>query len=327
MKKLGLVLGGLLFGLLSVEVFLHLGGFWPEVSWEWQLESPWRVPDRSAILISPQFLEDKHYDTGDAERIVVALGDSFTEGYPVGVDSAWPALLEAGLEKAGEHTRVINMGLGNSGPHQQVRILEDHVLPRLVPDDVVWAFYANDLMNDRVQNTFSIRDDQLVPLDASEHWIYRRLQVWRGIPLPDTIRSRSAILRNYIHSWENRERPEAVADPSADEHQLGLLLERVFRQAKEKGFRLWLVLIKPEVAYMESPETTEWANHLLEDHYRLRDILSGRRLLFEMDFAEEDLSISDIFVDSSRDGAVPGDHHFNEEGQRRMATRLVDLLR
>jgi len=326
-RKLGLVFGGLCVGVLCAEALLHVGGVWPEVSWAWQLESRSRVPDRATILINPKFLGDDHYDTGDAERVVVALGDSFTEGYPVGEEAAWPALVEASFASSDKKTRVINMGLGNSGPRQQVRILEDHVLPRLVPDDVVWTFYANDLMDDRVQNTFSVRDGRLVPRDAAEHWIYRRLAAWQAIPLPRSLRNRSAILRNYIQRWENRERPERLADLSVEDDQLELVLDRVVRRANEEGFRLWLVLIKPEAAYAEVVETLGSSNPRLLEYYRLREILNRHRSLFEIDLEEPGQRTSDIFVDSSRDYAASGDHHFNEEGQRRMAMQLADLLR
>ena len=326
-KKFGLVLGGLCLGLLCAEVFLHWGGFWPEVAWPWQLESGSRVPDRATILIHPKFLDEDHYDTGDAERVIVALGDSFTEGYPVGGEAAWPALVEASFALSNKRTRVINVGLGNSGPRQQVRILEDHVLPRVVPDDVVWAFYANDLTDDRVQNTFSVQNGRLVPLDASEHWIYRRLAVWESVPLPRALRNRSAILRNYMAYWESRERSQELADVSVEDDQLELVVERLVRRANEEGFRLWLVLIKPEAAYAEVVEALGTSNPRLLEYHRLREILGRHPFVFEVDLEEPGLRTSDIFVDSSRDHAAEGDHHFNEEGQRRMAMQLTDLLR
>ncbi len=34
--------------------------------------------------------------------------------------------------------------MGNSGPDQQLRYFDKHLLPRIKPDIVVWVFYAND---------------------------------------------------------------------------------------------------------------------------------------------------------------------------------------
>lgn len=330
MRKLALVLVGLVLGILLAESVLHLSGHWPEISWEWQLYSSARVPDEHSILIHPHFREVELYDSGDAKRVIVALGDSFTEGYGVAPEASWPSLVEDEFRENGANVRVINMGLGNSGPQQQLRVLENHVLPNLRPDDVVWTFYANDRVDDRVQSTFVVREGSLVPTDASAHWIHRRLALWRSIPLPNILRKRSAILRAYIHVWEQREREKPTADRSNEPDLLELLLERAREQARAHGFRLWLVLITPEAAYLpeQDPDRPSYI-HLLEDYDRLRHTLKEQPRFAEARYPTSGAAQLDparIFLDPSRDPAYPGDHHFNEEGQRRLASQVYKLV-
>ena len=326
-KKLLLASLGLLASILGVEFLLHLAGVWPNISWEWQLQANARAPSATSILTLPRFLGDDYYRTADDERVIVALGDSFTEGYPVGPDAAWPALLEKSLDRADTPTRVINMGMGNSGPQQQVRILEDQLLPRIKPDDVIWALYANDLGDDLIQNTFEIENDQLKSLDGSKHWIYRRLELWQSLPLPISVRKRSALVRILLHRWEQTVRPRRLRDLKAEQRGLDLLLERVADRAARDGFPLWPWLIVPEARYLHDQDPHTWSdNWILNEHKRLREILKHYPEVLEIDFADDGRSPDAFFVDTSRDGAEPGDHHFNEEGQRLMTRKLLRLL-
>ena len=326
-KKLLLASLGLITSILGVEFFLHLAGVWPNISWEWQLQANARAPSASSILTLPRFLQEEYYQTADGERVIVALGDSFTEGYPVGPDAAWPALLEKSLDEADTPTRVINMGMGNTGPQQQVRILEDQLLSRIKPDDVIWALYANDLGDDLIQNTFEIENDQLKSLDGSQHWIYRRLDLWQSLPLPISVRKRSALIRILMHRWEQTLHPYRSRDLNAEQHGLDLLLERVADRAARDGFRLWLVLIVPEASYLHEQDPENWSdNWIFNEHNRLRKILKHHPNVFEIDFSDDGRSAEAFFVDTSRDGAEPGDHHFNEEGQRMMTRKLLMLV-
>lgn len=80
----------------------------------------------------------------DARCSVLALGDSFTEGYWVAADEAWPAALERELRAGGVDARVWNGGMrGNSIPCERMVALGRWA--HLGPDLVVVAHTANDL--------------------------------------------------------------------------------------------------------------------------------------------------------------------------------------
>ena len=76
------------------------------------------------------------------EPVIVALGDSLTAGLGVTADEAYPALLQARLERDGLHYRVVNAGVsGDTTAGARRRV--DWVL-RARPAVVVVALGAND---------------------------------------------------------------------------------------------------------------------------------------------------------------------------------------
>ena len=76
------------------------------------------------------------------EPVIVALGDSLTAGLGVAADEAWPALLQARLEREGLHYRVVNAGVSGDTTAGALRRL-DWVL-RARPAIVIVALGAND---------------------------------------------------------------------------------------------------------------------------------------------------------------------------------------
>jgi len=63
-----------------------------------------------AVLVSALFVLPAHIGFAQ-ESLIVALGDSNTEGYGVGAQAAFPARLEAVLRRFGRHVRVENAGV------------------------------------------------------------------------------------------------------------------------------------------------------------------------------------------------------------------------
>ena len=63
-----------------------------------------------AVLVCALFISPAHVAFAQ-EPLVVVLGDSNTEGYGVGAQAAFPARLEAVLQRSGRHVRVENAGV------------------------------------------------------------------------------------------------------------------------------------------------------------------------------------------------------------------------
>ena len=76
------------------------------------------------------------------EGIIVAVGDSLTEGLGVAEESAYPALLEKKLQSDGYHYRVINAGV--SGETSSGTLARIKWILKLKPNIVILVIGAND---------------------------------------------------------------------------------------------------------------------------------------------------------------------------------------
>jgi acyl-CoA thioesterase I len=90
-----------------------------------------------------------------AERVIVALGDSLTAGLGVAADEAYPARLEARLQREGYAYRVVNAGVSGDTTAGGLRRI-DWVL-RAKPEIVIVALGANDGL--RAQSPQAMRDN------------------------------------------------------------------------------------------------------------------------------------------------------------------------
>ena len=134
------------------------------------------TPGSRASYRTPEFTFtatiNQHGFRGDpiaAERAdlrVLAIGDSFTFGYGVGDEDAWPAVLERRLRADGTAAQVANLGQPGVGPTSYADLAE-RAIPRLRPHVVVVAVT---LGNDQIQlwwQTQSLRE-RLRMLSAQE---------------------------------------------------------------------------------------------------------------------------------------------------------------
>lgn len=89
---------------------------------------------------------------------VAVLGDSFTFGWGVAADEAWPALLEArlGSKLDGMDVEVLNFGV--PGYNTWLQLLHwQRVVSRYRPDAVLLGYYSNDAAIDRrVPNVYRL---------------------------------------------------------------------------------------------------------------------------------------------------------------------------
>jgi lysophospholipase L1-like esterase len=97
---------------------------------------------------------------------VVALGDSFTQGYGVEEHDAWPRRLEAVLDaRDGGRHEVVNLGVPGANPRDYVSHLQDPGLA-YEPDTVIVTVMANDVQDRWVQREFGVQFASGVLADA-----------------------------------------------------------------------------------------------------------------------------------------------------------------
>jgi len=95
------------------------------------------IPGCSDESPPPSDLKDPEY-----EGIIVAVGDSLTEGLGVAEEFAYPALLEKKLQSDGYHFQVINAGV--SGETSSGTLARIQWVLTLKPDIVILVIGAND---------------------------------------------------------------------------------------------------------------------------------------------------------------------------------------
>ena len=359
LKILGLVLGGLLVGLIVAEAGLRSFDYKLQLSHAWILGSKIRVLNDDVIVIPQLFLDQGFYAAHRSQKsdlLVVALGDSFTEGHPVERctdprlpcprDDSYPGVLERLLNDAGLDAAVVHAGIGDSGPDQQLRFFKDYILPRLSPQIVVWQFYTNDTWDNVKFPTYAISEENsLVPLDAHSNWYYRRLQLFNRIPLPSSVKKRSYAVNGLMQPFEDKRFSQVPTrygnDPLAWAHdKIALEVKEMQRLARLHNFDVYFVLIAHQARYLTSMDpgwmwNDHWASYE-EEYQHLLDLLESQPTFILAEFSAGEVqettflpvhSIADaIFAGATRDPMPRGNQHFNEAGNALLAQKVAQRI-
>lgn len=163
-SKFALMLAGLCIGLLLGEaVLLFLA---PQVRriprlWEYDRELGWKhIPHARGRMVTPEFdveiainadgLRDRDFAKTRQPQSwrLLALGDSFVEGWGVELGSSVTKVLEGLLQARMAETvvEVVNMGVAGYGTDQELLFYE-RLGTHYQPDDVLVFFYVNDFWN------------------------------------------------------------------------------------------------------------------------------------------------------------------------------------
>jgi hypothetical protein len=118
------------------------------------------IPDLSGTLMGKPFSTSREglrrHDRGrppPSGPSILAVGDSFTEGFAVGDDETWPAHLQRIIGRP-----VLNAGVRGYGL-DQIELRAERLVPRLKPATVVLAFIADDI----TRSGLSVRDSKAKP--------------------------------------------------------------------------------------------------------------------------------------------------------------------
>jgi hypothetical protein len=336
LSRVVLVLASLTLIIGVVEIALRIARYKPAISSAWILGSS-RVVDADVVTIDPPFLRDDFYtpfqDVGQA-KVVVTLGDSFTASFPVGMEDSYPRKLEEALTGRGLDARVMNVGLGDTGPDQQLKLFEKYVLPRVKPDIVVWQFYPNDTYENAIKAVYTMGDDRvLVPISATDNWMYRRQRFFHAIPLPASIKQSSYAFNLLLRQYERG--LEAKVPAGTDKLVWGRLkiereIVRMNELAAEHGFRVYYTLIAPQAVYHDDvPKGSPGANEAVE-YDRLLPIVDREPTFIRGRFWSamlDDRQLgATLFVDGIRDPSEYGTRHLNEAGYRHLAEGIANRI-
>ncbi len=233
--KLILATGSLVFTLLALEAALRLSGAyspgWSQpndvLGWSFIPNMPYKVLDLpekcpgwgSEGRINSHGLRDYEYDYPKSANTfrILALGDSYTEGFQHPLEYIWPKLLEAQLNSRNDGIRyeVINAGRSGMGTTHEY-LYYTHEGYRYSPDLVVLLFISNDVLDDSKALApsgsygpyFSLQEGQLV-LDDS----FKLDREYRLRAALTPIKKVSVLVSYMMRQYNQFRAGQAVASP------------------------------------------------------------------------------------------------------------------
>ena len=326
--------GSALLTVLAAEAALAYFDVWPGLTSDYMLTcNGCRRPHRDLIVAAPELLKPERYESPSQTRIILSIGDSFTEGSPGGYTKSYPVELERLLVDAGQRVRVINAGQGDSGPDQQHRLLETVILPKTRPSVVIWQFYFNDIGNNHMYPTYDLDSaERLQPLDARINWLYLRQASYEAIPLRLEWKRGSRFLRLAIRGFEyfqGREAPgpEIEVRERWARDKIRAEVASFHRLAEERGFRPYVVLVVPQACYVPAPDIPDelklWtlAQELTQE---IRASLADSPGFIEIYLPDEDPSR--LFTTDETAISPWGERHFSPQGYKSMAAMIAQRI-
>jgi len=285
---------------------------------------------------------------GAPARRIVAAGDSFTFGYGVEEEQAWPRRLERDLDGPGEaFTEVLNLGVGGYGTWQEALWLE-RLLPDLRPDLVVVAFYVG---NDPEDNLRAVGSGAPGAASASpagppprmeslKRWLGSRLHLYNLVSTrADELLVRTG-LRKVVYPFEVEvlleEEPSGVSDAWRSTR---VALDRLAAACRASGAELLLVAVPMK----HQVDDTVWRR--VADYYaRLEGVPATdlpidrqrpqRRLeALAADAGIEMLDLAGPLREAQAKAATPNafywprDQHWNAAGHAEAARIIADRIR
>jgi lysophospholipase L1-like esterase len=195
---------------------------------------------------------------------VVCLGDSFTQGYEVEVESSYPYLLEKALRERGLRVEVLNLGVSGFGTAEELIMLTEYGL-RFDPDAVVVGYYQNDPGDSVRSGLYRVDERGELHRGAKSYlpavgvrdalykfWIYRWIA--QHSHLANMVREQAAVMLKRDMYRENLSEIGARGQPGGPAPEALLtarLLDQIKLECARRGIDL-VILDIPDHLYAES---------------------------------------------------------------------------
>jgi len=252
------------------------------------------------------FRDDEPKPAADGEKTIVFLGDSYTVGFALDIESRFDRKLAERCSKNGLKFRFINCGVDGWGNIQAFRYAEDH-FDFLKPDIAVFTFCENDPFDDAM----FLANEGPTPVEtrASRLFLHKHFQLYRlAMNLRWTWQH-----RNEVQALGRNKKPDGAADPAASisipEEQWQQTLQRV------RDFHAALLQRNPNAVLLvqaSSPTSENVRSHLAT--------LDNGKNLFYIDLSGP---VGALPVAERR---LPHDPHWSAKVQDISANALYDRI-
>lgn len=311
-------------------------------------------------------LHNNFSNSKSKEITIVAVGDSYTYGYGVSHESAYPAILEKILKDSGKDVIVHNAGVPGYGPDQEFIYIKDKLIPEFHPDIIIWNISSNnDIWDSNEGCLFRTIDDELVRLPAVFNTLYLKGLIVKKTPLPVLQKSLTVnALIKALTNIPNQDHYTTLGCTLAFNNskkgaranslkKLDLLLDQIKVISQKEEITIVLALVPFQHYFVKDLDYSGWP---LSDYRDIKNLVFDKGILaidanseiaksFGQDlYATESntykfgysngissvLGITDIDVAKdlflTDENFEFGNRHLNEEGNRIFAEIVADYL-
>ena len=348
--NLALIVFSLVASLFLCEGVLRIFNYFPLLQYDFYLKHDIRDLDEDLIL-APKLLSGGDfgaYVKAD-DKVVVSLGDSFTEGSPGPTKESYPYVLNKLLINGGTQDTVLNAGWGHSGPGQHFRKFNQDIINNIKPGLVIWAFYVNDIWDNVILPVYDIDSNgELIPLNGKTHWLYLRQVYSNNFPIPQKWKDKSYLFNLTLKLFEffqSTKVPNEFKRNATDWgwKKFNAQLDKMEELSKNFDFKLLYVLIPPESVYLQKEDKLKWSDEHWANQMNKEILkeLNNRENFLYLVFKDEDIekvivpsehsgfeyTSYDIFTNGSVEPYMtPGVFHFNKKGYRLMAEMICEKI-
>ena len=208
---------------------------------------------------------------GPDERVdILAVGDSFTVGGGLAMEEAWPAQLEAAINSAPDHVRVVNGGVAGYSL-TQIRQFTEELAQRLKPKVIVAGVYSSRYW--RIDDPYVFFHGLAMRKSETE-----RIKVVNG----------GMIYTPFKTSWL-----KSLDFFLADHFYFGAHILRASRSAAEKAARY----VRPDPSQLTRSDIEKSLKPLLREIERMRELCAAsniRLVVMLVNEQEEDGSFKSV---------------------------------
>jgi len=330
--------------LIISEIALRIADVRPELADEWLLKIP--TDDDIIFQRNPAFLDGDYYAAAKDEIKIIALGDSFTEGYPESPSKSYPVVLQKFFDGRGIKTKVIPIGLGFSGSDQQLEMFKKNILPHVKSNDIViWQSCYNDLWDNVIFSVYDIEYGKLVRHKVNLNWAYLRNKIFEYFPGSPEIKERIRLLRLVMKATERLQDNGIPKEYETDwdefkREKFRLAVEEMRGLSREYGFSLYLATVDNQAEHLLAEKKIPYENRSTfisrHDYLDQYSILLNFNNFIDTHFTEDDLmevnahfsakksadSVGWGLFSGDKDSLGIGMKHYNELGYWLFAQKI-----
>ena len=297
------------------------------VFWHTSVDGRWRFSVNAEGFRNDR---DIPYARTPGRLRVLALGDSYTEGFEVRQEATFPAVAERWLDVHGLPADVINAGVSGFGTAEELAFLENEGI-NYRPDAVVLGFFGNDFVDNARSGLFTLDDDSLAvrskvyapavavldmlnaipPMrwlsENSYLYSFAFNAVWDRVKTASVRRARAGLASEYAVPMDAPAPGEAALEMA--------LLTRMSRFCRARGILLIVVDVPIHVDRGRGTFTSSIPSPLLGAFRGAADVL-----LLSQDVLGPYAGVAEIHVPH-------GEHHISEFTHMMFGIRVAEAIR